>query len=106
MAILMLLAALVVPVVLLIVGGVSARRKRDASNELAVRAVNDRRRHLDELKKETSMLETKRIRMAAELKEYEAIIPASLRNSSSMSKAIILLKSNKAETIYQAIEML
>ena len=106
MAMFMLLAALVVPVVLLIVGGVSARRKRDASNELAVRAVNDRRRHLDELKKETSMLETKRIKMAAELKEYEAIIPASLRNSSSMSKAIILLKSNKAETIYQAIEML
>ena len=93
MAMFMLLAALVVPVVLLIVGGVSARRKRDASNELAVRAVNDRRRHLDELKKETSMLETGILNQLVIPQPYHLIL-------------IILLKSNKAETIYQAIEML
>ena len=106
LALLLLAAALIVPVVLLIVGGVNARRMRDSSNALAVRAVNDRKRHLEELKKETSVLETKRVKMAAELKEFEALIPLSHRNSTSMSKVSLLLKSNKAETFTQAVDML
>ena len=106
LALLLLAAALIVPVILLIVGGVTARNKRDSANALAVRAVNDRRRHLEELKKETSVLETKRVKMAAELKEYEALIPLSHRNSASMSKVSLLLKSNKAETFTQAVDLL
>ena len=105
-AIFALLLAIAAPIALLIIGGVTSVRKRNALNQAAIEAAQNRRKHLDDLKKETSALDTKRAKKAAELKEYDYLVPASLRNSSSMAKAALILKSDKAQTFSQAIEML
>lgn len=101
-----LFLALASPVGLLIFGGVTSVRKRDALNQSALEAAHNRRKHMDDLKKETSMLETKRSQKAKELKEYDYLVPATLRNSSSMAKAALILRSNKAEDFNQAIDMI
>ena len=101
-----LFLALASPVGLLIFGGVTSVRKRDALNQSALEAAQNRRKHMDDLKKETSILETKRSQKAKELKEYDYLVPATLRNSSSMAKAALILRSNKAEDFNQAIDMI
>lgn len=106
LALFFLLLALVLPVVFLIVGGTSSRRRRDELNQLAVSAANNRRKHLDELKGETAALERKAAKKASELKEYQSIIPLAYRNSASMAKAVLLLRSNKAETFTDAVDLL
>ena len=70
---------------------------------MAVSAANNRRKHLDELKGETAALERKAAKKASELKEYQSIIPLAYRNSASMAKAVLLLRSNKAETFTDAV---
>lgn len=98
--------ALIVSVIILIVGGTTARRLRDEYNQTAIMAANNRRKHLDELKHETSALERKAAKKASELKEYQSIIPLPYRDSASMAKVVILLRSNKAETFTEAVELL
>ena len=105
-ALFFLVLAIASPIALLIIGGVSSVRKRNALNQFAIEAAQSRRKHLDELKKETAVLDTKKAKKAAELKEYASMIPAAHRNSASMSKVVILLKSGKAENFSQAIELL
>lgn len=88
----------------LIIGGVRARRIRDELNAAEISFLNNKKEHLLELKKETSILQTKKRTMQKEIKEYEAMLPASLRSSSQISRAKILIQSGKAEDFADAVE--
>ena len=106
LALFFMLGALVLPIVFLAVGGTRARRLRDESNRSAIEAAQNRRKHMDDLKSETAALDRKAAKKAAEIKTYDSMIPLAFRNSASMAKTVLLLRSNKAETFTEAIEML
>ena len=101
--VLLLLALASIPF-FLIYGGVRARRIRDELNAAEISFLNNKKEHLLELKKETSILQTKKRTMQKEIKEYEAMLPASLRSSSQISRAKILIQSGKAEDFADAVE--
>ena len=88
----------------LIFGGVRARRIRDELNAAEVSFLNNKKDHLVELRKETSILKTKQRTMLQELKEHEAMLPPSLRSSAQISKAKIFIQSGKAEDFADAVE--
>ena len=88
----------------LIFGGVRARRIRDELNAAEVSFLNNKKDHLVELRKETSILKTKQRTMLQEIKEYEDMLPPALRSSSQISKAKIFIQSGKAEDFADAVE--
>jgi len=104
LAIVLLLLALGSIPAFLIIGGVRARRIRDELNAAEISFLNNKKDHLLELKKETSILQTKKRTMQKEIKEYEEMLPASLRSSSQISRAKILIQSGKAEDFADAVE--
>ena len=102
-AILYLLSLASIPF-FLIFGGVRAVRIRNELNAAEVSFLNNKKDHLIELKKENSILQTKRGKVVHELKEYENMLPPSLRSSAQISKAKIFIQSGKAEDFADAVE--
>lgn len=88
----------------LIFGGVRAVRIRNELNAAEVSFLNNKKDHLIELKKENSVLQTKRRKVVSELKEYENMLPPSMRSSAQISKAKIFIQSGKAEDFADAVE--
>lgn len=102
-AILYLLSLASIPF-FLIFGGVRAVRIRNELNAAEVSFLNNKKDHLIELKKENSILQTKRGKVVHELKEYENMLPPSLRSSAQISKVKIFIQSGKAEDFADAVE--
>ena len=101
--VLLLLALASIPF-FLIYGGIRARRIRDELNAAEISFLNNKKDHLIELKKENSVLQTKRGKLVRELKEYENMLPPSMRSSAQISKAKIFIQSGKAEDFADAVE--
>ena len=104
LAVILYLLALASIPTFLIVGGVRAVRIRNELNAAEVSFLNNKKDHLIELKKENSILQTKRGKVVHELKEYENMLPPSLRSSAQISKAKIFIQSGKAEDFADAVE--
>lgn len=104
LAVILLLLALASIPTFLIIGGVRAVRIRNELNAAEVSFLNNKKDHLIELKKENSVLQTKRGKVVRELKEYENMLPPSLRSSAQISKAKIFIQSGKAEDFADAVE--
>jgi len=101
--VLLLLALASIPF-FLIYGGIRARRIRDELNAAEISFLNNKKDHLADLRKETSILKTKQRTILMEIKEHEAMLPPSLRNSKEISRAKILIQSGKAEDFADAVE--
>ena len=101
--VLLLLALASIPF-FLISGGIRARRIRDELNSAEISFLNNKKDHLEDLRKENSILKTKQRTMLKDIKEHEAMLPPSLRSSKEISKAKILIQSGKAEDFADAVE--
>ncbi len=101
--VLLLLALASIPF-FLIYGGIRARRIRDELNAAEISFLNNKKDHLEDLRKENSILKTKQRTMLKDIKEYEAMLPPSLRSSAQISRAKILIQSGKAEDFADAVE--
>ena len=101
--VLLLLALASIPF-FLIYGGIRARRIRDELNSAEISFLNNKKDHLEDLRKENSILKTKQRTMLKDIKEHEAMLPPSLRSSAQISKAKILIQSGKAEDFADAVE--
>ena len=101
--VLLLLALASIPF-FLIYGGIRARRIRDELNAAEMSFLNNKKDHLEDLRKENSILKTKQRTILKDIKEHEAMLPPSLRSSKEISRAKILIQSGKAEDFADAVE--
>ena len=92
--------------VFLIVGGVRAVRIRNELNAAEVSFQNNKKDHLNELVEENKVLKNKRTIIKNKLKEYDAMLPPSLRSSTQIAKAKLLVQSGKASDFADAVEQL
>jgi len=101
--VLLLLALASIPF-FLIYGGIRAIRIRNELNAAEISFLNNKKDHLEDLRKENSILKTKQRTMLKDIKEHEAMLPPSLRSSAQISRAKILIQSGKAEDFADAVE--
>lgn len=95
----------VVPIGLLIFGGIKARQRRDEENEAAAEMANQRVRRVDELKKQNSELRSKLSAYQMRVGNMDDCIPPALRNSARMDRIKVLLESGKAKDLEEAFAL-
>lgn len=78
-------------------GGISARKKRDASNESAQNTIRANVKLKEELKKDMADLRIQYDKNQEELEKYNDLVPEDFRNSVSMNRLKALLLANEAE---------
>ena len=78
-------------------GGISARKKRDASNESAQNTIRANVKLKEELKKDIADLRIQYDKNQEELEKYNDLVPEDFRNSVSMNRLKALLLANEAE---------
>ena len=102
----MLILTFLVPIGLLIFGGINAAKRRNAENEAIIngneRAVLQRK----ELEEKTASLKRDLATRKKRLEADEYMIPTGLRKSSSLAQIITLLKSGKASSLNEAYTIL
>lgn len=92
--------------ILLIIGGVRAVRLREEYNRTEYDSVIRRNQQQELDKRNHDALIRKRQNILDKLKEYNPIVPVTLRDSASMSKIKILLQTDKAESFGDAVKIL
>ena len=92
--------------ILLIIGGVRAVRLREEYNRTEYDSVIRRNQQQELDRRNHDALLRKRQNILDKLKEYNPIVPVTLRDSASMSKIKILLQTDKAESFGDAVKML
>jgi hypothetical protein len=102
----MLILTFLVPIGLLIFGGINAAKRRNEENEAIIngneRAVLQRK----ELEEKTASLKRDLATRKKRLEADEYMIPTGLRKSSSLAQIITLLKSGKASSLNEAYTIL
>ena len=93
------------PIVILIIGGVRAVKKRDELNGAASQAVTQRLKHVDQLKKDTEDLRLKLTSLNHNVSMMESSIPEEFRTSVQMEKVRLLMEGGKAESFEEAFEI-
>jgi len=102
----MIILTFLVPIGLLIFGGINAAKRRNEENEAIIngneRAVLQRK----ELEEKTASLKRDLATRKKRLEADEYMIPTGLRKSSSLAQIITLLKSGKASNLNEAYTIL
>jgi hypothetical protein len=102
----MMILTFLVPIGLLIFGGINAAKRRNEENEAIIngneRAVLQRK----ELEEKTASLKRDLATRKKRLEADEYMIPTGLRKSSSLAQIITLLKSGKASSLNEAYTIL
>lgn len=102
----MMILTFLVPIGLLIFGGINAAKRRNEENESIIngneRAVLQRK----ELEEKTASLKRDLATRKKRLEADEYMIPTGLRKSSSLAQIITLLKSGKASSLNEAYTIL
>lgn len=93
------------PIVILIIGGVRAVKKRDELNGAASQAVTQRLKHVDQLKKDTEDLRLKLTSLNHNVSMMESSIPEEFRTAAQMEKVRLLMEAGKAESFEEAFEI-
>ena len=91
---------------LLIFGGVKARNKRDRLNEELGEEEARARRKQKELESHTAELKIKLNNRKRGISEYQNLIPIRFRTKHYMERAIVLLQTDRAANLSEALELL
>ena len=98
-------AALIAAAIVLIIGGVRARNKRDYYNANMSSLIRSKNKKEHDLKIKLDMLKTKlRVKKKA-ADEYNSIVPLQFRTRQYMDKVVSLLKAGRAQSIDEALEL-
>ena len=98
--------AVIIPIILLVIGIVSATKKVNAANSYIDASTAEARKKKEETAVKNEQLKSRRELLRKKLLDYDSIVPAKLRNSTSMSKIRNLLKSGKAKNFEDAVNFL
>ncbi|MBR3465490.1 MAG: hypothetical protein IKH23_10500 [Clostridiales bacterium] len=93
------------PIVILIIGGVRATKKRNELNSAASQAVTQRLKHMDQLKKDTEDLKSKLASLNQNVSLMDSSIPQDFKKSTRMEKVRQLMEAGKAESFEEAFEI-
>ena len=93
------------PIVILIIGGVRATKKRNELNSAASQAVTQRLKHMDQLKKDTEDLKSKLASLNQNVSLMDSSIPQDFKKSTQMEKIRQLMEAGKAESFEEAFEI-
>ena len=99
-------ASSLLPIAVLIIGGIRASKRRDEENEAIYRGNERALTQRKELIEKTASLKKDLAARKRSLEKDEYQIPTSLRKSSSMTQIITLLRSGKASNLTDAYRIL
>lgn len=98
--------ALAAMIVILIVGGNTAKAKRDALNYRVDSDVQMQRKRHRELQEKTETLETVYSVKKSKLEKFDDLVPVQYRNSRHMDRVKTLIQTGKAEELSEAVALL
>ena len=102
---LMYFFAFIAEAVVLIIGGVHARNKRDALNSQQIESERSVLQKQHNIESRIIELKSKKSRLEMDLKKYDGLIPPKMRNQFSMKKVRGYLESNEAHDLNEALQM-
>ncbi len=101
-----LIIAFMAAIGLLILGNALAGRKQERLNAAIAEEEYKMKKRIDDLAKNTAELKTKLKMKKNEVSEYTSLVPPKLRTKIYMDKIITLISTGKAESFYDAVNML
>lgn len=102
----MMILTFLVPIGLLIFGGINAAKRRNEENEAIINGNERSVLQRKELEEKTASLKRDLATRKKRLEADEYMIPTGLRKSSSLAQIITLLKSGKASSLNEAYTIL
>lgn len=96
----------VLAIVLIIIGAVTSKSRRNELNANAQRAERDRHRRQQVLTEKNKELRTRYTSTKKRLEQYNGIVPREYRDARHMDRVRILLQTGKAENFAEAIKNL
>lgn len=96
----------IIPVIIIIVGGVKARRSREESNYDAANYAVTLSQKAGEQRQRLAQLTSSEASLRSRLEKYNGIVPVHMRNKSKMLYAKKMLEMDKAANFAEAMDMM
>ena len=97
--------AFIAEVVVLIVGGIYATRKRDNLNSQLLESERSILQKQHNIEARITELKSKRAVLERELKQYDGWLPVKMRNPHSIAKVRSFIERGEAKNLYEAVQM-
>ena len=101
---LVLLVVFLIPVAVLVIGVIVAKKKVKEANKSIEYAQEDELNKKDELREKVKELEHEYNSLSVSVGSYSDIVPEAYRKSSTMARVKLLLQSGKADNFADALE--